>query len=652
MAQKSWFFNSAIGDPRIYQASDFAQYFGKVLSTGLLHIDEIPGLQVRAGGTDLHTYVEPGGAIMEGYAYENTDNEYLSHSLPEVGLDRIDRVVLRLDKKNANRYIKLFVIEGEPSLNPVAPALQRDSLVWELSLAQVRIRANTSSINTTDVIDERKDRTVCGLVYSLISKPAPADIQTGGYSVAATTEGQKDFEIPLKSFDIVGDGLTVYVGGDKAPFNSYELIYPRTVRFKVGKPVGTLVEFDIIRGRVLLEDDYVVTAGEVGIVDGGNYFVAENVEGALQQIGNRLFAQKPKVYGVKIDFTNNHSYDSVSYIDDAKEITNPNDWNNRFPFNQIKPCMVRNGVFQFYLNPLDYSKKIDGTPSNHTSFDNGDVMIEIPKMYWSFSKDSNFNYFRISDSKVDDTFEAIPFKKGNTEYNHIYLSAYAACEGADGNLYSISGKTFKSGLTVESARSKISGKGSNYQQIGLAQIFLWQALFILRYKWLNSDLALGVAPSVFRNVSGFTDSMGMYAGSGDNTVPFKFIGIEQMVSANHVLVDGYFSSEDSGYTNIGSQFSKTDITDFEYFLPERIRPVEGYIRDMSFNNKFPFVPIEKISARTESLSASVFYSDNARLSSFGRKYSGLSVQQYDNGIFSWGGVALNNPSQARFVCFI
>ncbi|MEF7566407.1 hypothetical protein V4V35_25805, partial [Bacillus infantis] len=88
MVQKSWFFNSAPGDPRTYQASDFAKYFGMVLSTGLLHTDNNPGLRVTADGTGLQTSVEPGSAIMEGYAYENTTNEVLDHSLPEIEVDR------------------------------------------------------------------------------------------------------------------------------------------------------------------------------------------------------------------------------------------------------------------------------------------------------------------------------------------------------------------------------------------------------------------------------------------------------------------------------------------------------------------------------------------------------------------------------------
>ncbi|MEF7566401.1 hypothetical protein V4V35_25775, partial [Bacillus infantis] len=514
-----------------------------------------------------------------------------------------------------------------------------------------RIRANTSSIGAADVFDERLDKTVAGLVYSLISKPSPADIAMDGTSVTASTEGQTDFVIPTTTFDRDSDGLTVYVGGKKAAYSSYKVLYPRTVRFASGLPKGTLVEFEVIRGVINMPDDFIIGAGEVGMADAGNYYESNNVEGALQKIGASLYS-KPNIYGVKIDINNAHPYDSVEYIDDARTIANSAEWDNLFPFNQIRPCMVKNGVFQFYLNPNDYSKKIDGTPSLHTTFDNGDVMIEIPKMYWNFERDSNYCYVRISAEKVDNTYEAIPFTRGTKEHNKIYLSAYAACEGADGNLYSISGKTYKTGLTVETARTKIAAKGSAYQQIGMAQIFLFQALFILRYKWLNSDDALGIAPTTFKDIAGFTDVMGMYAGSGDNAVPFKFIGIEQMVSRNYLLVDGYFNSGGGGYTNIGTQFGKANITDYEHKLPGNVSISDGYIRSMLFNNKFPFVPTNAFSAGADTLSSSTFYCDKSVVNSFGKKFSGLGTFQYENGVFSWNGVSGSSLPQARFVCFI
>jgi hypothetical protein len=198
MAEISKFFNSAPGDPRTYQASDFADYFGSVLSTGLLHTDNIPALEVKCEGTDLRTYVTPGKAIIQGYLYENTSNLYLDHALPEPTLDRIDRIVLRLDKRNQSRFIKLFIKQGVPSSNPVPPDLQRDDFIYELSLAQIRVRANTSTLNPADLIDERLDENLCGLVHSLISIPTSQfQAQWDAFMVSVQDEGftpREDFE--------------------------------------------------------------------------------------------------------------------------------------------------------------------------------------------------------------------------------------------------------------------------------------------------------------------------------------------------------------------------------------------------------------------------------------------------------------------------
>ncbi|MGE7839613.1 hypothetical protein ACQKNX_02360 [Lysinibacillus sp. NPDC093712] len=165
------FFNSAPGDERWHYASDFADYFGKVLSTGLLHKDGSPNLQVKVKAGTLQTYVEPGEALMQGYQYQNTQDLYLTHSLPEPNLDRIDRIVLRLDKRNSSRYIRLFIKEGVSAANPVAPALQRDNYIHEISLAQIRLTKNTATLNPLFLVDERMQESLCGIVYSLISVP-------------------------------------------------------------------------------------------------------------------------------------------------------------------------------------------------------------------------------------------------------------------------------------------------------------------------------------------------------------------------------------------------------------------------------------------------------------------------------------------------
>ncbi|MBQ6459127.1 MAG: WD40 repeat domain-containing protein [Exiguobacterium sp.] len=171
MAQKYWFFNSASGDTRAYQAADFARYFGLVLTSGLFSLDNQIGLRVRADGTDMRSYVETGKALIKGFAYENDADEYLLHDLPEVTNNRIDRVVLRLDLRNQNRFIKVFVKSGVADAAPVPPELQRDNFIYELSLAQILVRANTSTINPADITDERLDEQLCGIVNSMITVP-------------------------------------------------------------------------------------------------------------------------------------------------------------------------------------------------------------------------------------------------------------------------------------------------------------------------------------------------------------------------------------------------------------------------------------------------------------------------------------------------
>src|SRR5690606_11179283 len=171
MAEIYKFFNSAPGDPREYFASDFANYFSSVLSAGLL-LDENEeyGLQVTHE-SGLQTVVSPGKALIKGYSYENTTPLTLTHDLPEMTFDRIDRIVLRLDLRNQHRYIRLFVKAGEASENPEPPELQRDEIIYELSLAQVRLRANTASIDPADITDERALEDVCGIAQSLITVP-------------------------------------------------------------------------------------------------------------------------------------------------------------------------------------------------------------------------------------------------------------------------------------------------------------------------------------------------------------------------------------------------------------------------------------------------------------------------------------------------
>ncbi|WP_126990567.1 hypothetical protein [Candidatus Kurthia intestinigallinarum] len=170
MAEEYKLFDSTEEDERWYSASDFAAYFSNVLSSGLLHTNNVPALRVSVGD-GLTTKLSVGKAIIKGFSYQNTTVLDFTHAIPNVGMSRIDRIVLRLDLRPESRYIRAFVKKGEESKSPVAPTLQRDNYIYELSLAQLKITYGDKVINPLTFIDERFNENLCGLVSSLITVP-------------------------------------------------------------------------------------------------------------------------------------------------------------------------------------------------------------------------------------------------------------------------------------------------------------------------------------------------------------------------------------------------------------------------------------------------------------------------------------------------
>lgn len=169
MAEISRFFNSVNGDRR-YLAEEFASFFAKFLSNGVYSGEELTGtLEVRKNG-DLSIGVDEGAALIRGYEYENTTVR--AHTLEKGGTyDRIDRIVVRLDRTMDERNILTKVIKGVPSTSPVAPELIRNNEIYDISLAQILVKKNITAIDASDITDERYDESVCGFVSSIISIP-------------------------------------------------------------------------------------------------------------------------------------------------------------------------------------------------------------------------------------------------------------------------------------------------------------------------------------------------------------------------------------------------------------------------------------------------------------------------------------------------
>jgi len=163
MAEKFSFFNSSGGD-RVYNAADFAAYFGKLVSNGIFS-KTADNLRVTAA-SGMNVSVQAGSAWIDGYSYENTAPLTLAVPTADGINPRIDRVVLRWSA--VDRNIRLAIKPGSAAANPSAPALTRTSNVYELGLADIAVGRAAAVITAGDITDTRLNTNLCGTVNSLI----------------------------------------------------------------------------------------------------------------------------------------------------------------------------------------------------------------------------------------------------------------------------------------------------------------------------------------------------------------------------------------------------------------------------------------------------------------------------------------------------
>ena len=115
---------------------------------------------------------------------------------------------------------------------------------------------------------------------------------------------------------------------------------------------------------------------------------------------------------------------------------------------EYKGCLVKNGKVNYYLNPNDWSKKVDGTPSILDGTD-GDVMIHTPKFYGKSGSNGNKRWVRISTVKIDASWVEIP---------EMFISAYRNTIYTDGDTTKIAS------VVSTDAKYRGGGRRQEYDQ--------------------------------------------------------------------------------------------------------------------------------------------------------------------------------------------
>ena len=255
-------------------------------------------------------------------------------------------------------------------------------------------------------------------------------------------------------------------------------------------------------------------------------------------------------YGIKIDLANSNPETSVTYTDDAvdseksyMDFTNDTfvwgSWKDRFPFNMVKPCLFKNGAVVKYLNPDDYTKDVDGNDAVITGAD-GDVMIEIPKVYYRLHKDANYQYIQISDTPQDG-FCCLAHTYKGVEKDKVYIGAYQSYYDGTSSR-SVSGVSATGSVSLNTWRTYAQSKGEGYETFYWNLLVLLQCLYAIQFKNLDSQAALGYGwanNSSAYSTGGGLNQKGLYYGTSAHG-QMKFMGIEDFYGSRNQWIDGAY----------------------------------------------------------------------------------------------------------------
>lgn len=162
--------------------------------------------------------------------------------------------------------------------------------------------------------------------------------------------------------------------------------------------------------------------------------------------------QHGTVYGFVIDQSKSDPAEMITYIETNADYRpakmdftagtfDYGDWQDAF-FMKFRPCILNDdGTIKFYLNPDNYKQREDGVSFAPNIDDEGNVMIEFPKVYWKIkpiSEDVAEVY--ISDVKQDDEYVCWSHMDvDGSEIPYCYFSAYETTV-YNGKTRSVSGR--------------------------------------------------------------------------------------------------------------------------------------------------------------------------------------------------------------------
>ena len=369
------------------------------------------------------------------------------------------------------------------------------------------------------------------------------------------------------------------------------------------------------------------------------YYGEEEPEDAIyaivRNVASEYSAPDKRIFGLTIDLSDSNPATCCTYTNDAAGFSaaSGNDGSyiagsldSCYPWNSIKPCLLKNGAVVGYLNPNNYAEFEDGTAADITSGDAGDVMIEIPKFYYSITKTGTTISVKVSQVKFDGSTD-YAFSYNGVVKDKFYVGAYQGYVSS-GCLRSVSGVTPTSSLSLTTARGYAQANGSGYEVLPYNKWVALQVLYVLQFCNLNSQSALGYGYGSNSNLTtGSTDAYGLNYGKASEGSYVKMLGIENPWGNKYYWVDGILLGGGTATLKISDgDFNDTATGYTDAYTYDSTGSVNGYVSDVTGDSISGFSPL------TLSGSSSTYFSDYGYLPSrVSSTYFGVRVGDYHSG---------------------
>lgn len=189
-----------------------------------------------------------------------------------------------------------------------------------------------------------------------------------------------------------------------------------------------------------------------------------------------------------INLSNSNPATCVSYADDAVGMT-AEQWDEFFGH---YPVLFKDGKEVGRLDRNNFSLFEDGSLADIESGKSGDVMIAFPRRGLKITKSGTTTVtISMTNDPDNPNFKYYAHQRGSVKKNVFYIGAFKGYKDGDNKLRSLSGKNPTANITIGTARTYAHNNGSGYEQSAFYQLLFRQCAYILKFKHLNSQTAVG-----------------------------------------------------------------------------------------------------------------------------------------------------------------